>query len=65
MIGAAMRCGVGVEVCGVLALMTGLGGGVQNVTGSAVYGLGLGSTHVRDVGLGSGSGSGLGWTAPG
>ena len=38
MIGAAMSCGVGVEVCGVLALMTGLGSGVQNVTGGAVYG---------------------------
>ena len=38
MVGAGMSCGVGVEVCGVLALMTGLGSGVQNVTGGAVYG---------------------------
>jgi hypothetical protein len=38
MVGAAMSCGVGVDLCGVLALMTGLGSGVQNVTGGAVYG---------------------------
>ena len=38
MLNAAMSCGAGVEVCGVLALMTGLGSGMQNVTGGAVYG---------------------------
>ena len=38
MLSAAMSCGAGVEVCGVLALMTGLGSGMQNVTGGAVYG---------------------------
>ena len=35
---AAMSCGDGVEVCGVLTVMTGLGAGVQNVSGGAVYG---------------------------
>ena len=38
MLSAAMSCGAGVQVCGVLALMTGLGSGMQNVTGGAVYG---------------------------
>lgn len=33
-----MVCGEGVAACGVLALMTGLGSGVQNVSGGAVYG---------------------------
>jgi len=33
-----MDCGPGVTLCGVLAVMTGLGSGVQNVTGGAVYG---------------------------
>ena len=36
--GGSMTCGAGVSVCGVLALMTGLGSGVQNVSGGAVYG---------------------------
>ena len=36
--GKYMECGEGVEACGVLALMTGLGSGVQNVSGGAVYG---------------------------
>ena len=35
---AAMSCGDGVAVCGVLTIMTGLSGGVQNVSGGAVYG---------------------------
>ena len=33
-----MKCGQGVSACGTLALMTGLGAGVQNVSGGAVYG---------------------------
>ena len=33
-----MLCGEGVAVCGVLALMTGLGSGAQNVSGGAIYG---------------------------
>ena len=35
---AAMSCGDGVAVCGVLTIMTGLSGGVQNMSGGAVYG---------------------------
>lgn len=38
MMARAMSCGDGVPLCGVLALVTGLGSGVQNVTGGAVYG---------------------------
>ena len=34
---ATMECGEGVQLCGVLAVMTGLGSGVQNVTGGAIY----------------------------